>query len=163
MVYLLCLTHGLLFMPIVSKSNNKTRHIHAEGLTSAEAENLSQPGPSKSLRPSREIIVSKLVGEGMSVTVFLVDLGYVFRNHRYLKKRSAAASRGHCSSWSLRKDRVWLLCPQSTVWKWETAAISVLNYWQRAGAFGFDICGRSTSVMCLIVSDEWQRFQQPVT
>ena len=51
----------------------------------AEISRITKPPaacPSKSSCSSHEIIVFKLVAEGMWLMVFLVDLGYVFRNHK---------------------------------------------------------------------------------
>lgn len=56
--------------------------MHVKDLTSAEAENLSHLDQVNHSAEATEIIASKLVGEGMWVTVFLVDSGYVCNNHR---------------------------------------------------------------------------------
>lgn len=74
-------------MRIVSEPSKQNRTDSWEGTAISWSRKPQSACPSKSLRSSHKIIVSKLVGKGMQVTVFLVDPGYVFRNHRPKKKK----------------------------------------------------------------------------
>lgn len=151
-MYWLCLTNGVLndiFNAHCSKGQQQTRHVRAQGLTSAGAENLSHLVQVNHFAQATKLQFLSLWAGECEWRFFLWTLGmFSGTTKRYVLPVEGAVA------------------PKVSGFLWALFVVTGLNMrncsniCSQLTAFGFNFWSTTSSFMCFIISDEWRWFDQ---